>query len=254
MTTACVWAFPAAAADTGDAARGQQAFVQSCGFCHGADATGGRAPDLVRSPLVVHDENGNLIAPVIKNGRPEKGMPPLPLSDATIADITAFLHARVRASMHSRGVNPDRPDRLLSGNAAHGRELFTGKYQCAKCHSGNDLASAVARYKPLQLELAMLYPRRAERTATVHTKSGETATGTLLHIDEFYVALRDETGRYRSFDRRIADVKIADPLAAHRDMLDRYTDRDIHDLFAYLMTLKPETNAAASHAASTEGK
>jgi len=76
-------------------ARGQKEFVQSCGFCHGEDATGSRAPDLVRSPLVNKDLGGDLIAPVIRNGRPDQGMPALPLAEATIQDIVAFLHMRV---------------------------------------------------------------------------------------------------------------------------------------------------------------
>ena len=36
--------------------RGRGEFVSSCGFCHGNDATGNRAPDLVRSPLVTVEE------------------------------------------------------------------------------------------------------------------------------------------------------------------------------------------------------
>src|ERR1700757_2006333 len=74
------------------AARGRKEFTQSCGFCHGADATGARGPDLVRSPLVAHDVKGDQIGQVIRGGRPEKGMPAMQLSDAQILDIAAFLH------------------------------------------------------------------------------------------------------------------------------------------------------------------
>src|SRR5215510_7747 len=59
--------------------RGRKQFVQSCGFCHGADATGARGPDLLRSPLVAHDVKGDQIGEVIRNGRTDKGMPALPL-------------------------------------------------------------------------------------------------------------------------------------------------------------------------------
>src|ERR1700755_652592 len=65
-----------------EAARGQKEFTASCGFCHGADATGARGPDLLRSPIVAHDVKGNMIGDVIHSGRPDKGMPALPLTDA----------------------------------------------------------------------------------------------------------------------------------------------------------------------------
>src|SRR5271167_2250651 len=87
---------PAFANDNPDPAaveRGRKDFIASCGFCHGNDATGNRAPDLIRSVLVNRDENGNLIGPVIKNGRPEKEMPAFPaLSAQQISDMVTFLH------------------------------------------------------------------------------------------------------------------------------------------------------------------
>jgi cytochrome c oxidase cbb3-type subunit III len=33
-------------------------------------------------------------------------------------------------------------------------------------------------------------------------------------------------------------VMIKDPLAAHRELLQKYTDADMHNLLAYLVTLK----------------
>src|SRR5258708_31042189 len=91
-------------ADTAAAAeRGRKQFAQSCGFCHGADATGARGPDLMRSPLVAHDVKGDQIGQVIRQGRPGKGMPAMPLSDTQILDITALLHARAGAAAASAG-------------------------------------------------------------------------------------------------------------------------------------------------------
>src|SRR5436190_3013721 len=106
--------------------RGRVAFVASCGFCHGNDATGNRAPDLIRSPLVNRDEAGNLIGPVIKNGRPEKDMPAFPaLSGQQISDMVTFLHARIRESIDSNKVSNDYPlAKLLTGNAAQGKAYF----------------------------------------------------------------------------------------------------------------------------------
>src|SRR5215470_15804303 len=91
------------------AERGKQQFTQSCAFCHGADATGARGPDLVRSALVAHDIKGDLIGEVIKNGRPDKGMPPLPATPEQIADIAFYLHARAKEALDSAGVPASYP-------------------------------------------------------------------------------------------------------------------------------------------------
>src|SRR5204863_6421736 len=114
---------PAQANDSPDPAaieRGRKAFIASCGFCHGNDATGNRAPDLIRSPLVNRDEAGNLIGPVIKNGRPEKDMPAFPaLSGQQISDMVTFLHFRLGEALASNQVSKDYPlSKLLTGKAA----------------------------------------------------------------------------------------------------------------------------------------
>jgi mono/diheme cytochrome c family protein len=107
--------------------RGRRQFAQSCAFCHGTDATGGRAPDLVRSPLVAHDQGGDLIGEVIRNGRPDKGMPAQPASQEEIADIAAFLHARALEAIQSSGVPSDYPvEKLLTGNVDAGKAFFDG--------------------------------------------------------------------------------------------------------------------------------
>jgi cytochrome c oxidase cbb3-type subunit 3 len=221
--------------------RGQKEFVQSCGFCHGEDATGSRGPDLVRSPLVNKDLGGDLIAPVIRSGRPDQGMPALPLADNTIQDIVAFLHMRVQEAAKSSHVGGDYPlARLLTGNADAGRAYFNGVGKCATCHSPTgDLAGIARRYAPLYLEERILAPRPpGHPPVTVTTSSGEQVIGKLVHLDEFSVSMRDSGGWYRSWPRRQVKVDVQDPLQVHRDMLKKYTDDDIHNLFAYLETLK----------------
>jgi len=226
---------------TAPAPRGQKEFVQSCGFCHGDDATGSRGPDLVRSPLVNKDLGGDLIGPVIRGGRPDKGMPALPLPDSTIQDIVAFLHVRVVQAAKSSHVGGDYPiERLLTGNAEAGKAYFNGDGKCASCHSPTgDLAGIAKKYAPLYLEERILAPRSGrDATVTVTTKSGEQITGKLDHIDEFSVSLHDSGGWYRSWPRSQVKVDVREPLKAHRDMLTKYTDADIHNLFAYLETLQ----------------
>jgi cytochrome c oxidase cbb3-type subunit 3 len=220
--------------------RGQKEFEQSCGFCHGEDATGARAPDLVRSPLVNKDLGGDLIAPVIRDGRPDKGMPGLPLPDKTVQDIVAFLHLRVQESARSSHVGSDYPlARLLTGNADAGRAYFNGAGKCAACHSPTgDLAGIAKKYAPIGLEQNMLAPHGALATLTVTTPSGEQFNGKLDHMDEFSVSLRDSSGWYHSWPRAQVKVSVHDPLAAHRELLTKYSDADIHNLFAYLETLQ----------------
>ena len=225
--------------------RGSQQFQQSCAFCHGPDATGGRGPDLIRSALVAHDVNGDLIGPVIHNGRPDKGMPPLPLNDDQIKAIAAFLHDRAQQSLNSARL-PKTYDlaKLLTGNTSAGQVYFNGAGGCAQCHSpSGDLKGIAGKLAPLDLEARMLYPEsRRQRpvtvTCTVTFGSGETVSGKLEHMDEFAVALIDSSGWYRSFDRSAVKVEVHDPLAAHRELLGKISQNDFHNLFAYLETLK----------------
>src|ERR1700761_1334523 len=110
-------------ANSAAAPAGKAVFQQNCGFCHGPDGRGASGPDLIRSPLVSHDVNGNLIAPVVRNGRPEKGMPAFQLGDTEIANIAQFLHAeaKVAASVYQRIPSEYPIAKLLVGNADQGK-------------------------------------------------------------------------------------------------------------------------------------
>ncbi len=227
-------------ADKTAAERGRKQFEQSCGFCHGADATGARGPDLVRSPLVAHDVKGNEIGQVIHQGRPDKGMPAMPLSDAQILDVAAFLHARAEEALNSARVPKGYPiERLLSGSVEAGKAFFDGAGGCNKCHSAaGDLAGVAGKHSPIDLEARMLYPEGKHATAVVTLPSGEQVQGEVKHTDDFVIAVRDASGWYRSFQRDRVKVELQDPLAAHRELLEKLTQADVHNLFAYLETLK----------------
>ncbi|MGA2985755.1 MAG: cytochrome c [Terriglobia bacterium] len=222
--------------------RGQSQFKQSCGFCHAPDATGARGPDLVRSKIVAHDVNGNLIGEVIRNGRPDKGMPPLPLNMEQITAIAAFLHNRAHEALESSQVPEKYPlAKLLTGNAEAGKAYFQGAGGCKACHSPTgDLKGIAGKYSPLRLQTEMIYPGGAssKSTVTVVLPTGERLQGPLVHLDEFTVALRDGSGWYRSFPLDKASIEVHDPLAAHRKLMDELTPEQFHNLFAYLETLR----------------
>ena len=223
--------------------RGLADYRQSCAICHGTDAMGGVGPNLLQSTLVRHDENGNLIAAVIQDGRPDKGMPAFPLMDtAEISDIVAFLHARVAVAsvVSSEGLaNGYSLQQLLTGNAEAGKQYFYGAGKCATCHSPTgDLAGIAKKYSPADLEARFLYPPHDSGTATVSVNPGNQFHGKLLYLDAFYVAILDQDGWYRSWPLQQVKVQVHDPLAGHQELLSKYTDKDIHDVFAYLETLK----------------
>ena len=142
------------------AERGREQFAQSCGFCHGVNANGGtHGPSLIRSAVVRHDENGNLIGPVIRDGRPDLGMPPVPLQPNQVSDIVAFLKSRIAAA-DIRSANhlvQSSGDQLLTGHAEAGKAFFAGAGGCSGCHSPTgDLAGISRKYPPSVLQARLL--------------------------------------------------------------------------------------------------
>ena len=224
--------------DLAAAARGQNLFVQSCGFCHGNNATGAEGPDLLRSTLVLHDDKGEVLGPFLHNGRPEKGMPGFAaLTEAQSYDIAEFLHARVEEAANRFGY---KMQNVVTGNAKAGEEYFNGKGRCKTCHSLNgDLAHIATKFEPADLQAEFLYPSKSPPvTVTVTLPSGESVSGTLKRIDDFIVSLYDSSGVFHSWSRNLVKTEIHDPLLAHRELLDHYSDTDMHNLLAYLVTLK----------------
>jgi mono/diheme cytochrome c family protein len=226
----------------GDEAKaGSALFRQNCGFCHGRDAMGGETgPDLTASKLVKGDKTGEQIAAVIREGRPNNRMPSFNFSSQEVASLIAFIRARGNAAaLHPGGRRGVSIEDLQTGNVAAGQAYFEGPGGCVKCHSASgDLAGIAKRYEGLQLEMRMLYPRDAKSTLTVTLPSGEKVTGTLAYRDEFTIALRDADGRYRSWVVNRVHFTVDEPVKAHEEQFPRYTDEDVHNLMAYLQTLK----------------
>src|SRR5262245_6959089 len=187
--------------------RGQQMFVAQCGFCHGSNATGGQSgPDLIRSVLVMDDEDGKQLGEFLKAGRPDKGMPKFDLSQEQAKDIAAFLHQRITAAAN-RGSY--KILNILVGDAKAGEAFFNGAGKCNTCHSPTgDLQGIGAKYDPITLQGRIVMPRgrgrgrgvgqgqalRSFPTVTVTLPSGQSFTGLLLRVTDFDVALRDDSG------------------------------------------------------------
>ena len=228
-------------ANNASTSAGKALFQQNCGFCHGPDGRGASGPDLIRSTLVSHDVNGDLIGQVVRNGRPQKGMPAFPFSDVQVHQIADFLHAEAKLAATVAGRRPtEYPlEKLLVGNADAGRAYFQGAGKCVQCHSPTgDLAHIASKYKPIDLQGRIVFPAGALPWVRVTDASGKVFQGEQEYADEFLISLRDASGWIHTWKRALVKIEAHDLLAAHVDLLATYSDKNIHDLFAYLETLK----------------
>jgi cytochrome c oxidase cbb3-type subunit 3 len=233
-------------------ARGRGIYGINCRACHGVDLRGGDlgGPNLLRSQLVLRDLQGELMGPVIQNGSTAadgSGMPPQPLSDEDVRAVAEYIHDVLSTATRQGGPPEGEAVELdiLVGDAAAGEAYFAA--QCASCHSPDGdlrgLASRIAEPRELQNTWVRGGSRTGPRPpvdVTVTTSAGERVEGTLERLDDFVVVLTTADGRHRSFSRRGggARIELADPLARHRELLSVYSDADIHNLTAYLVTLK----------------
>jgi mono/diheme cytochrome c family protein len=217
--------------------RGKALFGPSCGFCHGTNATGAEGPDLVRSAIALRDEGGDEIGPVIRAGRP--GMPAFPqMTDPQIKDIAAFVRDRQQAAI-------DRGSYTLknvnTGDAKRGETYFAT--HCVTCHSlTKDLKGIGAKYDNAVLLGKIVYPGgrgAAVRSAATVTVAGKVTSGVLEYQDDFEVGLRDSSGEYHGFSKGPGvQIEITEPLAGHVKLMKAFTDLDMHDVLAYLVSMK----------------
>ncbi len=261
--------FPAQQRELGDAAtieRGGTLYGINCRLCHGPDLRGGDmgGVNLLRSALVLSDHDGELIYPVVHEGRNNPGMPampPLPLSEPDVKAIAAYIHS-VAAKAPGQGGPPPGPPVVLNivvGDAAAGQKYFAAN--CASCHSATgDLQGLASRYsEPMQLQNTWVSGGAAGGrggrgaapaaglarvpkpvTAAVTLANGERVEGRLDRIDDFIVTLTQADGIQRTFRRSggAPQVQITDPLAGHKQLWPKLSDTDVHDVTAYLVTLK----------------
>jgi mono/diheme cytochrome c family protein len=229
--------------------RGRRVWAAECITCHGASARGSdTVRSLLRSMIVLTDRGGSTLGPFLKKGHPtQSGKPSATLADADIADISQFLRQRINDTLRGSPVFTEGD--IVTGDAKAGEAYFNGDGKCAACHSttGN-LAGIGTRLGPVDLQQRMLFPTPARGrggaagsvvTVTVTPATGTPMSGVLVQEDDFYVTFRDASNAIRVV-KRTPGMKVVttDPLQAHHELLDRITDKNIHDLLAYLVTLK----------------
>jgi mono/diheme cytochrome c family protein len=237
---------------------GTTAYNTKCGYCHGDRAKGGNAgPDLITSDVSLHDEDGVGLGEYL-NGAAHTKVVKNDLDKQTIYNIAAYIHSRIIYSATTRGETS--PEAVLkAGNAKDGEAYFNGAGGCSKCHSvtGN-LKGIGDKYDAVALQDRIVNPRggrgRGGRgrggaeappdpnaiTATVTLPGGKTVTGIPLRLTDFDVTLRLADGSTQTWtrDNGVPQVERHDPLQAHVDIMTKLTDKQMHDLTAYLATVK----------------
>jgi cytochrome c oxidase cbb3-type subunit 3 len=251
------------AGDPAQIERGKALYGINCTSCHGADLRGGDmgGPNLLRSQVALSDKDGELIVPIIEGSRESSGMPAIPIKNDDAKAVAAYVRS-IMATIGRQGMPPSigkAAPTILVGDAAAGQAYFSAK--CGNCHSATGdlqgLATRISDPKLLQNSWVSggggrrggggggrgAAPGAADPRAvmvSIAMPSGEKLEGRLLQLDDFLVSLRlaDDTVRTVSRNGDVPKVEVHDPMKAHRDLLSVYTDKDIHDLTAYLVTLK----------------
>jgi cytochrome c2 len=250
--------------DPAAADRGKHVFATECVDCHGATARGtDNGPNLVRSEVVLHDRVGSELGPFLKKGhKMQDNTSAASLTEPQIVDLSNFLKQRVDDAL-KRSPMGDHIN-IITGDANAGKVYFNGAGKCSTCHTvaaggQNSVFNLSARFAdPVDLQQAMMFPgggrggrggrgggaaaaapNPAAVTLTVTPPGGQPVTGTIVYFDDFDVQIRDASGQTHSWTRTPA-LKVVkhDPLEAHHELLDRITDKEMHDLVVYLETLK----------------
>lgn len=187
--------------------------------------------------------------PFLQKGHPtQSGRPSASFSDAEIDDLLNFLFQRIYDTL--RGSPAFVPQDILTGDAAAGEAFFKGQGACGECHqSTSDLTAVVAKISdPVDLQQRWLMPMNSRGggpgkstaiTVTITPPTGHAVSGVLQNLDDFFATYRDAAGGIRTIPlTRGTKVVVTNPLQPHRDLLERLTDKQMHDVTAYLWSLR----------------
>jgi len=253
--------FPAQQRPPGDpvlVAHGKTLYDVDCQSCHGADLRGTTLGgiSLLRSQVVLSDQDGELMQPIIEGARKSTGMPAINMTTADIGALATYIHSVV-ATEKGQGAPPapgvEAPTALV-GDAAAGKVFFAS--QCASCHSVmGDLQGYGTKFPDAKAAQNRWVsgggggrgrgggggaPDARTVMVTVTLSSGEIVQGSLLLVDDFLVSLTQSDGTVRTFrrDGDVPKVEIKDPMQGHKTLLDTMKNKDMHDVTAYLESLK----------------
>lgn len=237
------------AVDPAAAERGRRVWAAECITCHGTYARGtDNGANLIQSVLILRDRYGSELGPFLRKGHPlQSGGSSAAILQAQVAELSHFIHERLYDTL--RGSPIFQPGNVVTGDARDGAAFFNGAGKCGTCHSPTgDLARIGSRYDPITLQGRFLFPRAGGRggrgggkqmTITVTPPDRPAVTGVPIVFSDFHISLRDAAGDFHSF-ARTPSLKVVrnDPFAVHDELLDLYTDKNMHDVLAYLVTLK----------------
>jgi len=223
------------------AARGAPLFQRNCAFCHGSQARGATGPSLITSDVVLSDDHGEHLVPYVQKGRPDQGMPAFAsMAEGKLKDIAEFLHLQVEEVANRGGYQVLN---ILVGDKAKGQAY--AEAHCSSCHMPETFAHIGSRYQsPERLQRAWIWPARSDNpklavTATVRTRDGAALVGRVTQISDFRITLVDAEGHKSSIEREPGvTVEIHDPRAAHEQIIMTLSNDDMHNVTAWLASLK----------------
>jgi cytochrome c oxidase cbb3-type subunit 3 len=240
--------------------RGRAIWASECINCHGTQARGSETgPNIIRTKTVNYDrfaeKPGSVLGPFLKAGHTtQSGKPSAAFTDEDVVALANFLRQRVNDTMRQSPLFT--VSDILVGDPQAGEAFFKGEGGCAACHTATSrsLAGIGARMQPVDIQQRMLFPFGGGRgrgrgaaaapnpnaiTVTVTPGSGAPLSGVLVEESDFYVTLREKDGTLRVVRRAPGMTVVKDnPLQAHVDLLERITDKQIHNVVAYLARMK----------------
>lgn len=227
--------------DAAAATRGAPIYQRNCAFCHGPQGRGAEGPNLIVSDVVLGDDHGEHLSLFLKVGRPEKGMPAFKsISDPELNDVSEFLHQQIE-DIANRGTY--QLQNIVVGDTGQGKAYVAAN--CTACHAQGSFEHIASKFRSSdQLQRGWVWPNRPADnslavTATVTTIDGTILTGRVTQISDFKITLVDGAGKVHAIGRDAGlDVVTKDPLSAHQKMIETLKNFDMHNVTAYLESLK----------------